>query len=157
MRIILDDVPWDHPAGAALRREQERETIERYGGDIEAGPKPSAEDVAAFLLATDDSGDAVGCGCLRRLDEDTFEIKRMYVAPRWRGRRIGGLLLRALEERARELGASRMRLETGAEQPEAMRVYERAGYRRIERYGPYVACEESICFERGLAGEPARA
>ncbi len=156
VRIIVQDVPWDHPTGSALRLAQERETIERYGGDTEAGPKPSGEDTAAFLLATDEAtGASVGCGGLRRLDECTYEIKRMYVVPEWRGRRIGGLLVRALEEHARGMGARRMRLETGAEQPEAMRLYERCGYTRIDRYGHYADCELSVCYERALDGAPS--
>jgi hypothetical protein len=36
-------------------------------------------------------------------------------------------------------------------QPEAVRVYERAGYRRIENFGPYVGSERNLCFEKGLA------
>ncbi|MDA2804139.1 GNAT family N-acetyltransferase [Nocardiopsis suaedae] len=156
MRIIVQDIPWDHPTGSALRLAQEQETLERYGGDTEAGPKPSSEDAAAFLLATDGAtGAAVGCGGLRRLDASTYEIKRMYVAPEWRGRRIGGLLVRALEEHARGLGALCMRLETGAEQPEAMRLYERCGYTRIDRFGPYADCELSVCYERVLDGAPS--
>ncbi|WP_393916052.1 hypothetical protein [Halostreptopolyspora alba] len=47
-------------------------------------------------------------------------------------------------------------LETGAGRPESMAPYERAGYRRIARFGPYVDCEVSICFERPplAEGEP---
>ncbi|MFC3997469.1 GNAT family N-acetyltransferase [Nocardiopsis sediminis] len=156
MHIEIHDVDWDHPEGARLRRDQQREVAERYGGaDTEAGPKPSGRDTALFLLATDvRSGEAVGCGGLRALDDDAFELKRMYVVPAWRGRRVGQVLLRALEEAARERGASVMRLETGSAQGESIRLYERCGYRRIERYGHYADSEVSVCFERSLTGDP---
>lgn len=149
MRITLRDTAWDDPAGKRLREAQERETIERYGADLELGPKPSAADIDLFLLASTDTG-PIGCGGLRRLDASAFEVKRMYIVPEWRGRRIGAHLLRALERRAAESGAQTMRLETGVEQPDAIRLYERCGYHPIPRFGHYVDCAESVCYERNL-------
>ncbi|MDT0303786.1 GNAT family N-acetyltransferase [Streptomonospora wellingtoniae] len=155
MRIEIIEMAWDDPAGVRLRRDQEAETVERYGGDLEQGEKPSAANTEVFLAAAESvGGEVVGCGGLRRLDEHTFELKRMYVVPAWRGRRIGAALLHALEDAARERGAVRIRLETGGRQPEAMRLYERCGYRRIPRYGPYAACPESVCYERALETAP---
>lgn len=154
MRITVEEIDWENAAAARLRAEQEREVVRRYGADLEAGPKPSSADIAVFLLATDmDTGDVVGCGGLRGLDPHTYEIKRMYVVPHWRGRRIGRVLLRQLEQVARDHGATRVRLETGVEQPESITLYERAGYRRIPRFGPYVSCEASVCFERPLLAD----
>ncbi len=152
----MEATSWDDPVGVKLRQEQETEIIRRYGADLERGPKPSAADVDVFLLARDaETSVSVGCGGLRRLDSVTYEIKRMYVTPAWRGRRIGEVLLRALEEAAISRGALRMRLEAGTQQPEALRLYERCGYQRIERFGHYVDCEESICFERILVPSAA--
>ncbi len=160
MRITVEETAWQDPTAVHLRAEQEREIVVRYGAELEVGAKPSADDMTVFLLATDmDTGDVLGCGGLRRLDPQTYEIKRMYVVPHWRGRCIGRVLVRQLEQAARERGATRMRLETGREQPEAISLYERSGYRRIERFGPYVDCEASICYERHLGcdegAEPA--
>nr|WP_218902208.1 GNAT family N-acetyltransferase [Streptomonospora nanhaiensis] len=141
-----------------MRADQERETLQRYGADLEAGAKPSADSVAVFLTAHHaQTGETIGCGALRRIDDTAFEIKRMYVVPAWRGRRIGELLLRALEEAGRERGATVMRLETGPLQPEAIRLYTRRGYREIPQFGPYVGAEASVCFERRLTGEPSTA
>lgn len=149
----MEATSWDDPVGVRLRREQEAEVIRRYGTDLERGPKPSAADMDVFLLARDaETAVSVGCGGLRRLDESTYEVKRMYVTPAWRGRRIGEVLLRALEEAALSRGATRVRLETGVEQAESLRLYERCGYRRIERFGHYVDCAQSVCFERALTG-----
>ncbi|KIH98406.1 acetyltransferase [Streptomonospora alba] len=155
MHITISEMAWDDPVGVRLRRDQERETIERYGGDLEQGAKPSAEDTAVFLAAAEsEGGEVVGCGALRRLDEHTFELKRMYVVPDRRGRGIGAALLHALEDAGRERGARRMRLETGVEQPEAMRLYERCGYSRIPLYGPYVGCAASVCYGIDLRSAP---
>jgi GNAT superfamily N-acetyltransferase len=74
----------------------------------------------------------------------------MYVRPDYLGRKIGELILRDLEVRARERGAVRVRLETGTRQPEAVRLYENAGYRLIPNFGDYVDAKASLCFERIL-------
>jgi GNAT superfamily N-acetyltransferase len=65
----------------------------------------------------------------------------MYVAPDARGRGLGRALLAALEELGRDLGYAVARLDTGARQPGAQRMYERAGYASVPDYNgnPYAA------------------
>jgi putative acetyltransferase len=93
----------------------------------------------------------VACGAYRPMSPDVAEIKRMYVEPNYRGRGFGRRILEELETRARRDGYSRARLETGTLQPEAIRLYERAGYHRIERYSIYLGDPRSVCFEKALA------
>lgn len=142
--------PFDSADSVALREEMASEMRERYGGDLEPGAKPTAEDVAAWVVARED-GRALGCGALRSLGEPVAEIKRMYVRPEARGRGIGALVLGALEREAVERGFRVMRLETGPLQPEALRLYERAGYREIPCFGAYASGAASRCFERRIA------
>jgi GNAT superfamily N-acetyltransferase len=59
-------------------------------------------------------------------------------------------VLAELETWAAELGCSKCVLETGGKQPEAIRLYEKSGYKRIPNYGQYVGVENSICFEKSL-------
>jgi GNAT superfamily N-acetyltransferase len=77
---------------------------------------------------------AVGCGCFKRLDDTTAEVKRLYLEPAARGRGVGRRLLEALEEQARLAGYSRVRLDTGPRQPVALALFRAAGYRDIEDY-----------------------
>lgn len=93
------------------------------------------------ILVAYDRGRAAGCGSLRLLDEDTAEVKRMFVAPEARGRGHGRRLLRALEARARALACGRIVLDTAAPLKEAARMYLREGYAEIARYNdnPYAA------------------
>jgi len=93
----------------------------------------------------------VACGAYRPMSPDVAEIKRMYVDPDYRCRGLGRRILRELEGRARRDGYARARLETGTLQPEAIRLYERAGYHRIDCYGLYVGNPRSVCFEKDLA------
>jgi putative acetyltransferase len=102
-----------------------------------------------FFLARCD-GVTAGCGAVRRLDESSAEVKRMYVKPQLRGRGIGLAILRAVEARARELGVSRLLLETGTAQPEALALYEREGYRRRRAYGEYRAESSSVFMEKAV-------
>jgi GNAT superfamily N-acetyltransferase len=74
----------------------------------------------------------------------------MYVRPEARVRRRGDRLLKAVEERARQLGATRLKLETGVPQPEAMAVHERNGYYPIEPFGDYADSPLSRCYARDL-------
>src|SRR5262245_9233239 len=78
-----------------------------------------AEGRGAFLVAFL-AARPVGCGAVRRIDSHMAEIKRMYVVPGARGRSIGRRILFALEDEARNLGTTRLVLETGGRQPEAL-------------------------------------
>jgi GNAT superfamily N-acetyltransferase len=72
------------------------------------------------------------------------------VRPEARGGRLGDRLLAEVEQRARALGARRVKLETGLAQPEAMAVYERHGYYPIEPFGDYADSPLSRCYAREL-------
>src|ERR1700681_4012549 len=80
----------------------------------------------AFVLAYLDEV-ALGCGAVRRLDEATAELKRMYVDPSARGRGIGRALVEALEREARLLSMTRVVLETGTRLAPAIKLYQAMG------------------------------
>jgi GNAT superfamily N-acetyltransferase len=142
-------VAWDDPDAVRLRDAQRVEIEGRYGGDTEPGPKPSADDIALFVVARRD-GEALGCGGLRAIDAHQGEVKRMYVAPAARGTGVSTAILRALEAAARMRGWTRLLLETGTRQPDAMRFYSREGYTPIPNYGHYADSPESRCFAKEL-------
>lgn len=73
-------------------------------------------------------------GAVKRLEDGVGEIKRMYVTPAGRSRGVARALLGALEDAARELGYTRVRLDTGPRQPHARALYLSAGYREIADY-----------------------
>jgi putative acetyltransferase len=144
----LRELAWDHPDSERLRADQQAEIALRYGSlDSEPGPKPSAADMSIFFVAYDGE-EPIGCGGLRTLDERHGEIKRMYVVPGRRGSGVAGAILRHLEAEARSRGWERLVLETGDEQPDAQRFYEREGYTRIPNFGYYADSELSLCYEK---------
>lgn len=80
------------------------------------------------------------------------EIKRMYVVPDARGKGHARALLAELERTARRRGRTRMVLETGTEQPDAVQLYRSSGYTPIPTFGPHRTDDRSRCFAKPLRG-----
>ena len=95
-------------------------------------------------------GVLVGIAGLEPAADGTAELKRFYVRPHHRGRGIADALLQDLLAVAADRGVGIVRLETGDRQHAALRFYARHGFTRIERFGPYVDSETSICLQRPL-------
>ncbi len=91
---------------------------------------------------------AVGCGAIKAYGPDTMEVKRMYVVPQGRRQGVAGAILSALENWAAALTYERCILETGKNQPEAIGLYLKSGYKIISNYGQYSNVENSICFQK---------
>jgi putative acetyltransferase len=92
--------------------------------------------------------EALGCGAFKEFQPGAVEIKRMFVRPEHRGKRIAAGILSELEVWANELGYREFVLETGKKQPEAIRLYERSGYQLIPNYGQYAGIENSVCMKK---------
>lgn len=149
--LELCEEPYDGPVAEQLIAELQQEYVVRYGSPdtapVEAAQfaRPDGRFVVGYLGRS-----AVAMGGLRRVDADMVEIKRMYVVPESRGRGFSRVVLAHLESLARDLGASRVLLETGHRQPEAMRLYETSGYQRVEGYGHYKCEPESVSYGKTL-------
>lgn len=102
----------------------------------------------AFFVARE-SGDLLGFGAVVARD-GYAEIKRMYLAPAARGRKLGRRILEALEAHAVQGGRTCFRLETGIHQPEAIGLYRSNGYRDIGPFGSYGPDPLSLFMEKRL-------
>jgi GNAT superfamily N-acetyltransferase len=152
-QIAIEAERFDGPVAAELVVKTMAELSSRYHDSTHS---PAPLDAAAFLpptgifLVARVEGWSAGCGGLRRFDEETAEIKRMYVEPGARCRGIGRRILEELEAAAKRFGYRKIRLETGTRQPEAIRLYESAGYERIPPYGDFKESPLSACFEKSI-------
>ncbi|KAB1156142.1 GNAT family N-acetyltransferase [Flavobacterium luteum] len=93
---------------------------------------------------------AIGCGAFREIDAKTLEIKRMFVNPDYRGKGIASKILFELEHWTSELNYFQLILETGINQPEAISLYKKSGYKITENYGKYIGVESSVCMMKIL-------
>ncbi len=128
----------DTPVSVELQRAYFADIASRYPGwspDLipSADPAEVAPPVGAWVVAYLDD-QPVGCGGVKRLDDTSAELKRVYLAAAERGRGLGRRLLEQLEQHARVLGYERLRLDTGNLQPEALGLFRSAGYEQIPDY-----------------------
>ncbi|MFJ5709604.1 MULTISPECIES: GNAT family N-acetyltransferase [unclassified Streptomyces] len=157
----IQPTPYDHPDAVKLQDEVQAEYVVRYGdGEGDATPLDPGMFVpprGLYLLAYDAGDRPVASGAWRSQDENEegyadgdAELKRMYVIPEARGLGLARRILALLEEDARAAGRTRMVLETGTAQPEAIALYLSSGYEPCAKFGHYRDYENSRCFAKPL-------
>lgn len=142
------------PEATELITALDRDLEARYPGlPIHGIDAANFREASGVFLVGRLEGLAVACGALRPalslMQEGAIEVKRMYVRDDYRGRGLGRAMLSALEQIAAERGYRTVRLETGDRQPEAIALYESAGYRAIPCFG-MDSDHRSRCFEKSL-------
>lgn len=161
----LERVPYGHPDVLRLVEEVQAIYVERYGGPDETPLDPLMFEppTGSFFVGYLD-GEPVASGAWRRTtaarvpglgpDAAVAEVKRMYVAPRAQRRGLARRVLAHLEATAAASGVVALVLETGLAQPEAIALYESAGYTPIDGFGHYRDSPLSRCFGRVLPTRP---
>jgi putative acetyltransferase len=151
--LILAEADPTAPEAAALIAALDRDLNARYPGlEIHGIDAANFREAGGVFLLGRVENIAVACGALRPMsDPGAVEVKRMYVGDGHRGRGFGRALLLALEEIAVRRGFVTIRLETGGNQPEAIALYESAGYHGIPCYGGHAPDPLSRCFEKRFA------
>ncbi|MGW3634748.1 GNAT family N-acetyltransferase [Streptomyces sp. NPDC005122] len=153
-------VPFGHPDALKLNDQVQAEYAERYGDEGDVTPLDASmfrPPLGLYLLAYDERDHPVATGGWRTQDDNDegyadgdAELKRMYVVPEARGLGLARRILAALEDDARASGRTRMVLETGAKQPEAVALYTSSGYAPCVKFGYYRFHDLSMCFAKPL-------
>jgi GNAT superfamily N-acetyltransferase len=153
----LRAVPYDDPVAAYLVEQVQQEYVQRYGGRDAAAVEPAEflPPQGLFLVAEVD-GVPAASGAWRALGESsgrvrTAEIKRVYVEPAFRRRGLAQLVVEALERSAAAAGHRSVVLNSGREQPEALALYEQAGYGPVPAYGVYACAPGAVFLGKDLA------
>lgn len=140
-----------------------RELGDRFDGgfDPELSILPSLEEFApprGIFLVVQLDGEPVGCGGLKPVSTDAAYLKRMWIAPDARGRGLARRLLGALEEQARMLGYSIVRLETNKTLVEALQLYRSSGYCEVPPFNdePYAHHWFEKALHPGMGRRPQR-
>lgn len=152
-RILPDS--FDSPAARRLNDEVQAEYVRRYGSGDET--VISAADFTpprgGYFIGYDEAGQPVASGAWRAHGESDAEMKRLYVAASARGRGLARAMVAHLEADAAAAGRTRMVLETGEGQPEALALYASLGYAPVTPFG-YYAGEAGAChLGKSLTGE----
>jgi len=92
----------------------------------------------------------VASGCFKKYNENTVELKRMFVSPEARGLGLAQLVIKELEKEAIDQGFEVMILETLYKQKEAISLYQKTGFEIVENYEPYVGLLNSICMSKSI-------
>ncbi|MBK7870608.1 MAG: GNAT family N-acetyltransferase [Saprospiraceae bacterium] len=138
----------EHPDFISLVKLLDADLKEKDGEDHSFYAQFNKIDLIRHAVVAYWEGLPVGCGAIKAFDADTMEVKRMYVAPAFRGKQVATKILLELENWARELAFTRCVLETGKRQPEAIALYTKNNYVIIPNYGQYKNVENSVCFEK---------
>jgi GNAT superfamily N-acetyltransferase len=146
--IHLVRTDFDNPDFLALVKHLDAYLAEKDGVDHAFYAQFNKVDRIKHVVVAYDDGKPVGCGAIKEYAAGTMEVKRMYTTPEGRGRGIATQVLTELERWAAELGCAKCILETGIRQTEAIRLYERNGYKVIPNYGQYAGIDGSVCFEK---------
>lgn len=151
MQFVIEARSYDDPVVARMVEDVQAEYVQRYGGPDAAAvdPKEFRPPEGLFLVGTLD-GVPVATGGWRRLNESTAEIKRMYVCPAARRRGLARQMLAELERTVSAAGISRVVLNTGPSQPEAIALYEQSGYTAAPPFGHYACHPRAVFFGKAL-------
>jgi putative acetyltransferase len=136
-----------------LAEELEADLKIRDGEQHETYAQLNKISLLKYAIVAYDHERPVGCGALREYNDDSMEVKRMFVAADKRNLGIATEILRLLERLAMNLKCKKCLLETGINQPEAIQFYLKNGYRNIPKYGQYENSGNSVCFEKILFNE----
>jgi ribosomal protein S18 acetylase RimI-like enzyme len=147
----IEERSYEDPDVARMVAEVQAQYVLLYGGpDVDhTEPSEFAAPAGAFLVGVLD-GVAVAMGGWRRLDEKRAEIKRMYVVAAARRRGLARLMLDELERTAAAAGVRELVLSTGPNQPEAVALYERAGYLPAPPFGHYAGYRTALFYAKPL-------
>jgi GNAT superfamily N-acetyltransferase len=148
--------PYDDADVLRLVAAVQAEYVRRYGGPDAAAVAPDefAPPTGLFLVGLLDGVPSV-TGGWRFVAEDTDEIKRMFVLESARRRGLARRMLAELEATAAAAGATRVVLNTGDQQPEAIALYESSAYVGIDGFGHYACAPGAIFFGKALSTERA--
>jgi ribosomal protein S18 acetylase RimI-like enzyme len=108
--------------------------FQNFAAELDGLPGAYGPPNGALLLARDGDGVAIGCAAMRPIGDGIAEMKRLYVAPRGRGRGLGRLLAERVIAEATARGHRELRLDTLPEMGEARALYAALGFRAIEPY-----------------------
>ena len=107
--------------------------IQKYNHEVENLEEKYGHPYGRLYIAFVDENVA-GCIALRKIDDDNCELKRLYVKPQYRGKNIGGSLVKHIIKEAENIGYKHILLDTLPFLNVAIDMYKKYGFYEIESY-----------------------
>jgi DNA-binding MarR family transcriptional regulator len=141
--VGIRDADTDDPAALSCVSAYYRQLLQTFPNELHPDmlplPLPDAAKYrppdGAFLIAWSDDL-PIACVSLRPLDRSVGEVKRLWVNPIARGQGLGRRMMRAIEDRARTIGLTRLQLDSNSALTEAVALYRSDGWTDIAPYTP---------------------
>lgn len=127
-------------------------TLEPTDIEVLENPRAKIIDPGGDILFVEAEGlGVIGAGALQKTGENQFELIKMGVLEKARGRGAGEFLLRALIARAERRGAKRLYLLSNRKSAAAIRLYERHGFHHdegiMQEFGArYARCDVAMLY-----------
>ncbi len=135
----------------SLVQQLDADLDDRYGDQQDFYGQFNALDEIKQVVVAYLGEEPIACGAIKAFDEQSMEVKRMYVQKTARGQGVATQVLEELETWAKALGYPLCVLQLADNQPEALALYEKNGYAQTENFGQYIGDENSICMRKELA------
>ena len=120
----------------------------KFNLDIEYGVDFTMNNLGKFtepdgrLLLVEVDGEIAGTISLRKIREDAGEIKRMYVKPKFRGKKLGNLMVEKVISISEENGFTKLFLDTAIFMSSAVSLYKKFGFKEIDSYPECIVAKE---------------
>ena len=134
----------------SLVQQLDADLDDRYGDQQDFYGQFNALDAIKQVVVAYSGEEPIACGAIKAFDEQSMEVKRMYVQKSARGQGVATQVLAELETWAKALGYMNCVLQLADNQPEALALYEKNGYAQTENFGQYIGDENSICMRKAL-------
>ena len=113
-----------------------------YGVDFTMNNLDKFAEPDGRLLLVEVDGEIAGTISLRKIREDAGEIKRMYVKPKFRGKKLGNLMVEKVISISEENGFSKLFLDTSLFMSSAVSLYKKYGFKEIDSYPECIVSKE---------------
>ncbi|MDP4147458.1 MAG: GNAT family N-acetyltransferase [Bacillota bacterium] len=128
----------------------DQELDERYGELQRKYDQHNRVDFIGDVVVIYKNKVPAACGAFKEHNENTIELKRIFVSKEYRQQGFAKLIVKELENTAMGRGYKYAVLQTAIKQPEAINLYKKCGYEVIENYGPYAGDTNSVCMRKKL-------
>lgn len=140
-----------NPKFKFLVEQLDQELVDMYGKQMDFFSQHNILKEDAFALVAVQDEEPVAIGAFREMNTDgDVEIKRMFVPTKHRSKGFSKLVLKELENWAKEENYTCSKLETGDKNIAAISLYLNAGYEKIDLFEPYISIENSLCFAKKI-------